>query len=124
MPSKSLNSKSFTNFKSLGVLVLVVIVILFLFSIFKNTKEFMTNPDWVQSANNYKDVFGGNQNADAGYPAGPLPLPEGEMLIFADNIAKPECRGTYSTSDGYVCTTKAQRDFLNQRGGNRTYCID
>ena len=113
------------NSKSLGMLFLVLIVIVFLFSLFKNTKEFMTNPDsdWVQNAKKYENTFGANKFAKhAEYPGGPIPLPEGEMLIFANNKVSPECCGsaTYSTSDGCICTSLSQLEYINKRGGNRT----
>jgi hypothetical protein len=106
--------------KSLGMLFLGLLVILFLFSLFKNTKEYMTT-NWVEDANNYARSFDGNQSVD-NYPGGPVPLPEGEMLIFANNVASPECckQASFSSSNGCVCTTQAQRNYINERGGNRT----
>jgi len=44
-------------------------------------------------------------------------------LIFANNVASPECckqPSSFSTSDGCLCLNKEQLTFLNQRGGNRT----
>jgi hypothetical protein len=44
-------------------------------------------------------------------------------LIFANNVASPECckqASSFSTSDGCICLTKEQLTFLNERGGNRT----
>ena len=44
-----------------------------------------------------------------------------DMFIFAYNKSSPECcPATYSTSTGCICTTKNQRDYINQRGNNRT----
>lgn len=47
------------------------------------------------------------------------------LFIFKNNQVKPECCGaTFSSSGGCVCTTPAQRDFINSRGGNRTAPTD
>ena len=44
-----------------------------------------------------------------------------DMFIFAYNKSSPDCcPSTYSTSTGCICTTKNQRDYINQRGNNRT----
>jgi hypothetical protein len=52
---------------------------------------------------------------------GPVPLPEGELLIFDNNKFSPECcPSSYSNSDGCVCASPEQMQYLNQRGGNRT----
>lgn len=79
--------------------------------------------DWLQNANDYSRMFGGNlMNDHLKYTGTPVPLPEGEMFMFADNMASPECckSSTYSTVDGCVCTTMDQIKYLNERGGNRT----
>ena len=50
-----------------------------------------------------------------------VPLPEGEMLIFKGDRSSPECcPATYSTSQGCLCITEDQMEYLNERGGNRT----
>jgi hypothetical protein len=50
--------------------------------------------------------------------AGPGP---DNLFIFKNNQCKPECCGSsFSCSGGCVCTTPAQRDMINSRGGNRT----
>jgi hypothetical protein len=55
-------------------------------------------------------------------PKQPVPLPEGEMLMFANTPFKPECCGsggsTYSTSTGCACMTVDQYNYLVQRGSN------
>lgn len=53
----------------------------------------------------------------------PLPLPEGEMLMFANTPFRPECcPNTYSTSSGCACMTSEQVNFLKLRGmGNVPY---
>jgi len=49
----------------------------------------------------------------------PVPLPEGEMLLFANTPFKPECcPNTYSNSQGCACMTGPQFNYLQNRGGN------
>jgi hypothetical protein len=49
----------------------------------------------------------------------PLPLPEGEMLLFANTPFKPECcPNTYSNSTGCACMTTSDYNYLVMRGGN------
>jgi len=49
----------------------------------------------------------------------PVPLPEGELLMFANTPFKPECcPNTYSNSTGCACMTGEQYNFLVLRGGN------
>ena len=52
-------------------------------------------------------------------PQQPVPLPEGEMLMFANTEFKPECcPNTYSISSGCACMTTEQYNYLIKRGGN------
>ena len=52
-------------------------------------------------------------------PEQPLPLPEGEMLLFANTPFKPECcPNTYSNSSGCACMTTGQYNGLVTRFGN------
>ena len=52
-------------------------------------------------------------------PVQPIPLPEGEMLMFANTPFKPECcPNTYSNSSGCACMTTGQYNHLVSRGGN------
>ena len=52
-------------------------------------------------------------------PQQPIPLPEGEMLMFANTPFKPECcPNTYSNSTGCACMTTGQYNYLVTRGGN------
>lgn len=79
--------------------------------------------NWVNAARNYAKQLGSHDNTKMSrdYKGGPIPLPPGELLIFADNEVKPECCPSYySSSTGCVCTSQKQWDYLNQRGGNRT----
>jgi hypothetical protein len=49
----------------------------------------------------------------------PVPLPEGEMLLFANTQFKPDCcPNTYSNSTGCACMTGQQYNYLIMRGGN------
>jgi len=49
----------------------------------------------------------------------PVPLPEDEMLLFANTPFKPECcPNTYSNSSGCACMTGDQYNYLILRGGN------
>jgi hypothetical protein len=51
--------------------------------------------------------------------AQPIPLPEGEMLMFANTPFKPECcPNTFSNSSGCACMTGGQYNYLVERGGN------
>lgn len=48
-----------------------------------------------------------------------VPLPDGEMLMFAKTPFKPECcPNTYSNSSGCACATSEQFNWLQMRGGN------
>lgn len=50
-----------------------------------------------------------------------VPLSEGELAIFSNNVQSPLCcPSTYSGSGGCVCATPQQMKHLNARGGNRT----
>lgn len=52
-------------------------------------------------------------------PQQQLPLPEGEMLLFANTKFAPEfCPNTYSTSSGCAEMTMGQFSYLQSRGGN------
>ena len=49
----------------------------------------------------------------------PVPLPEGELLMFANTPFKPECcPNTFSTGSGCACMTTEQYNSLILRGGN------
>ncbi len=60
-----------------------------------------------------------NEPLEGNYP--PFKLGMDNLFMFKDNQAKASCCGaTYASDMGCVCTTPAQRDFINKRGGNRT----
>jgi len=47
------------------------------------------------------------------------PSPD-NMFMFAHNQSSPDCcPSTFSDSRGCICTTEAQRNYINGRGGNR-----
>jgi len=49
----------------------------------------------------------------------PVPLPEGELFMFATTPFKPECcPNAYSTSSGCACMTGNQYNYILGRGGN------
>jgi hypothetical protein len=49
----------------------------------------------------------------------PIPLPEGQLDMFATTPFKPECcPNMYSNSSGCACVTIKQNDYLIKRGGN------
>lgn len=85
------------------------------------------NGDWTAAATNYAKVMGNTDNTKSGqyYKGTQVPLPPGQLFIFADNEVKPECCPSYySSSTGCVCTSQAQWDYLNERGGNRTFTTE
>lgn len=52
-------------------------------------------------------------------PKQPIPLPEGELDMFATTEFKPECcPNTYSSGTGCACMTMGQYDALRTRFGN------
>jgi len=52
-------------------------------------------------------------------PKQPIPLPNGQMDMFATTSFTPKCcPNTFSTSMGCACMTLEQLNYLNQRGGN------
>jgi len=54
-----------------------------------------------------------------GRPKQPIPLPEGELDMFATTPFKPECcPNFYSNSTGCACMTTEQYNYLQLRGGN------
>ena len=76
---------------------------------------------WVQPNLTYSP----GQKPDAGVQAiwnrkeQPIPLPEGELDIFATTPFKPECcPSMYTNSTGCACITPKMYDYLTHRGGN------
>lgn len=61
----------------------------------------------------------GSYPKTTGRPGQPVPLPEGEMLMFATTDFKPECcPGAYTNGSGCACMTDEQYQYLINRGGN------
>ena len=83
----------------------------------------MDNPgSWAQKAAGYASDMGYNTvlSSHANYKGTDVPL-QGTLSFFKDNAFKPECcPSTYTSSTGCACTSVAQLNYLNQRGGNRT----
>ena len=74
----------------------------------------LPNGGWVNAARNYAKNVGNQNNVKSGqyYKGGPIPLPPGELLIFAENEVKPECCPSYySSSTGCICTSQKQWDY-------------
>ncbi len=79
--------------------------------------------NWQNKANQYASEMGYSDTRSKynKYSGTPVPLPEGQLFMFADNKFKPECcPSTYTSSTGCACITQEQVDYINQRGGNRT----
>ena len=77
---------------------------------------------WSQKAMGYASDMGYNTvlASHANYKGTEVPL-QGTMNFFKNNSFKPECcPSTYTSSTGCACTSVAQLNYLNQRGGNRT----
>lgn len=52
-------------------------------------------------------------------PKQPVPLPNGQMDMFATTSFSPKCcPNTFSNSMGCACMTLEQQKYLTQRGGN------
>ena len=52
-------------------------------------------------------------------PKQPIPLPEGELDMFATTEFKPECcPNTYTSGTGCACMTQNQAEYLWSRAGN------
>jgi hypothetical protein len=74
------------------------------------------NPNLTYSSSNKK---GKGINQILNRPPQPIPLPEGELDMFATTKFKPQCcPNTYSNSTGCACMTTKQYKYLIDRGGN------
>ena len=78
--------------------------------------------DWNQTDLTIVSGKFGNGVADIlNRPKQPIPLPEGELDMFANTQFKPECcknNSAYSLSTGCACMTTDQYNYLVTRGGN------
>ena len=79
-------------------------------------KETFENLAWAQPSS-----YDQKMELHASYEGLPVPLAEGKLFMFAENKTSANCCGTsvYTSSDGCLCVTKDQIDYLNRRGGNR-----
>ena len=76
---------------------------------------------WVSDAMRYSKGMGNEDRLSSyQYNSGPpIPLPEGEMFMFANTEFKPECcPNAYSNSSGCACMTGEQYNYIIQRGNN------
>ena len=78
---------------------------------------------WTNKAEQYAKDMGYQDNLKKyqSYVGTPVPLPPGQLFMFADNKFKPECcPTTYTSSTGCSCISEEQVKYINERGGNRT----
>ena len=80
---------------------------------------------WTKRADSYAKEMG-YSTSESSYAQNigtPVPLPEGQLFMFADNKFTPECcpAGGHMNSMGCVCMSSEQVNYLAQRGGNRTF---
>lgn len=88
---------------------------------YANTRNPMKTDSWFTSdltSKNGKDNGKGIQDI-VNRPEQPIPLPEGELLLFANTQFSPKCcPNAHSTARGCACMTTNQYDYLINRGGN------
>jgi len=86
------------------------------------TPDYIMNPStWSMPTLTYSPgtTPGAGVQAIWDRPKQPIPLPKGELDLFATTEFKPECcPNTYSNSSGCACMTVGQYDFLKNRGTN------
>ena len=85
-----------------------------------NDKPVNTSSWFTQNLTYTKETTGGKgvQNI-LNRPKQPIPLPEGELSMFANTPFKPECcPNAFSNSTGCACMTVDQYNYLIDRGGN------
>jgi|Laugresubdmm15sn_1035100.scaffolds.fasta_scaffold00666_7 hypothetical protein len=83
-------------------------------------KPVNTSSWFTQDLSYKKGTTGGKGVQDIlNRPKQQIPLPEGEMLMFANTPFKPECcPNAFSNSTGCACMTVDQYNYLINRGGN------
>ena len=75
------------------------------------------SPNWFMNPKDWGKVP--TQADIAARKPQPIPLPEGELDMFATTDFKPECcPNAYSTGTGCACMTDKQYNYLSERGGN------
>jgi len=90
------------------------------FTAYGSRVDELDSSPWVTDVKAYNNSMTTNKRSD--YKGTPVPLPDEEMFYFKDNQFKPECcPATYSTSTGCACMSVDQKNYLNERGGNRTF---
>ena len=76
----------------------------------------LNTSSWIQPS--LTSNSSGTQSLNSRKPQ-PIPLPKGELFMFATTPFKPECcPNTYSNSSGCACMTLPQYNYLIDRGGN------
>ena len=88
-----------------------------------NANTYYKDPSTWSSPNTVYSSGASVPNSDSGSilsrPQQPIPLPEGELDMFATTPFKPECcPNTYSTGSGCACMTVDQYKYLRNRGSN------
>jgi hypothetical protein len=86
------------------------------------------SPDYITKPSSWgipNLIYSPGTTPDAGVkaiwnrPKQPIPLPKGEMLMFATTQFKPECcPNAFTSSTGCACMTTEQYGYLLERGGN------
>ena len=86
------------------------------------------SPDWIMNPSTWSMptlTYSPGATPSAGVkaiwdrPKQPIPLPEGELDMFATTPFKPECcPNAYSNSMGCACMNLKSYNYLRQRGGN------
>jgi hypothetical protein len=86
------------------------------------------SPDYIMNPSTWSTpnlLYSPGTRPDAGVqaiwnrPKQPIPLPKGELDMFATTEFKPECcPNAYSSSTGCACMTTEQYTYLIERGGN------
>jgi hypothetical protein len=85
-------------------------------------------PDYIMKPSKWANptlIYSPGSTPDAGVqkiwnrPKQPIPLPEGELDLFATTPFKPECcPNAYSNSMGCACMDVGTYNYLRERGGN------
>ena len=86
------------------------------------------SPDYIMNPSTWSSPtlsYNRGSNPGAGVkaiwdrPKQPIPLPEGELDMFATTEFKPECcPNAYSSSTGCACMTVDQYTYIRERGSN------
>ena len=118
--------KSKVTMASCCVLVAFLLVVIFLqasyaegFASCSSNIDQVSNSTWVADAEEYNSIVS-TKRSD--YKGTTVPLRDENLFYFKDNQFKPECcPATYSNSTGCACMSTDQKNYLNERGGNRTF---